>query len=165
MVGVCFAVAFSVGPPLGAYLSNYILSEKNHFQTPALFASVLVLIETIYMHLYLPETKAMQSKNSEIERTETIQIPSMILASIHFLYLFIFSGMEFTLTFLTFDLFKYSNSQQGRLLAFFGICTSFVQGGYVRRQKGKETRMVLFGIIYLIRVDELFSWLITYWHI
>lgn len=42
--------------------------------------------------------------------------------------------MEFTLTFLTFDLFDFTNVQQGKLLGYIGILSAFLQGGYVRRK-------------------------------
>ena len=65
--------------------------------------------------------------------------------------------MEFTLTFLTFDKFKYNHSQQGKLLAFIGIFSSIVQGlfkylflgFYVRRFAHKnvsEKTFVLQGL-------------------
>ncbi|CAG8707586.1 4496_t:CDS:2, partial [Racocetra fulgida] len=42
--------------------------------------------------------------------------------------------MEFTLTFLTFDLFNFTNMQNGALLGYIGILSSILQGGYVRRR-------------------------------
>lgn len=69
---------------------------------------------------------------------------------IHFGFLFFFSGAEFTLTFLTYNLFSYTNvvriilphstyrslplQQNGKLLGFIGILSALLQGGYVRRQ-------------------------------
>ncbi|KAF9944172.1 hypothetical protein BGZ70_004951 [Mortierella alpina] len=66
----------------------------------------------------------------------------------HFAHLFLFSGMEFTLTFLTFHLFDFSHMQQGALLGYIGIMSSLLQGGYVRRRAHKvgEKRMVLQGM-------------------
>ncbi|KAJ2753138.1 hypothetical protein GGI19_003351 [Coemansia pectinata] len=66
----------------------------------------------------------------------TIILP--LLNMVHFAYLFFFSGMEYTLTFLTHDKFNFSNMQQGRLLGFIGITSTILQGGYVRRVKGKS---------------------------
>lgn len=93
------------------------------------------------MYLYLPETLVVKSeKESILPKTLTS------LSLINFLYLLVFSGMEFTLTFLTFDRFKFTNLDQGKLLGFMGILTALIQGGYVRRQSGKEKRLVLQGI-------------------
>jgi hypothetical protein len=70
------------------------------------------------------------------------------LSFMHFAHLFLFSGMEFTLTFLTFHLFDFSHMQQGALLGYIGIMSSLLQGGYVRRRAHKvgEKRMVLQGM-------------------
>ncbi|KAH9966080.1 MFS DHA1 sub-family [Russula dissimulans] len=55
------------------------------------------------------------------------------LRLLHFLFLGVFSGIEFTLTFLTFDLFDWSNTQNGKLIGSIGIVSAALQGGYVRR--------------------------------
>jgi hypothetical protein len=62
--------------------------------------------------------------------------------------LFLFSGMEFTLTFLTFHLLDFSHMQQGALLGYIGILSSLIQGGYVRRKANivGEKQMVLQGM-------------------
>ena len=71
------------------------------------------------------------------------------LARAHMVYLFFFSGMEFTLTFLTFDRFQFSNVEQGYLLGAIGILSSLIQGGYVRRRAHKigEKRIVMQGMV------------------
>jgi len=58
------------------------------------------------------------------------------LRKLHFLFLGIFSGIEFTLTFLTFDLFDWNNRQNGALIGSIGVISALIQGGYVRRAKG-----------------------------
>jgi MFS family permease len=71
-----------------------------------------------------------------------------ILNWVHFLYLFFFSGMEFTLTFLTYDLFDFTNMQNGKLLGYIGILSAVIQGGYVRRRAhtiGEKT-LVMQGV-------------------
>ncbi|KAJ2840119.1 hypothetical protein FBU31_000570, partial [Coemansia sp. 'formosensis'] len=72
-----------------------------------------------------------------IESNANVQQVLRRLNIVHFAYLFFFSGMEYTLTFLTHDKFNFSNMQQGRLLGFIGITSTLLQGGYVRRVKGK----------------------------
>lgn len=114
----------------------------NEFKAPALFAFTLILGETIYLIFYLPET----IQKTPLENQKSGESPYKLYA-IHFLFLFIFSGMEFTLTFLTFDLFKYTNRQQGKLLALMGILTSLVQGGLTRYKKGREILMVKVGLV------------------
>ncbi|KAJ3319634.1 hypothetical protein HDV06_006196 [Boothiomyces sp. JEL0866] len=152
LVGICFAVGFSFGPPIGAYFTSIDLKTLlpdwpvNQYSTPALFALVLITIETVYMYFYLPETLV---KKDEQKKQEKKAKSIFNLSVIHFLFLFVYSGMEFTLTFLTFDRFNFSNKQQGRLLGFIGIFTALVQGGYVRRirNSGMEKSVVFNGVV------------------
>ena len=158
----------------------------NAYSSPALFAFILIIIETVYMAFSLPETldykrqsleqqtqqqpfqvdasvedagsvsgglrqrKLRQKYNddtdekgavttSEIKSTTptkattnsgaTSEMQSSsasiaYLSLLHFLFLFFFSGMEFTLTFLTHDRFAFSHADQGRYLGFLGILSA-----------------------------------------
>ncbi|KII95068.1 hypothetical protein PLICRDRAFT_98279 [Plicaturopsis crispa FD-325 SS-3] len=71
------------------------------------------------------------------------------LRRLHFLFLGLFSGIEFTLTFLTFDLFDWDNKQNGALIGSIGIVSALLQGGYVRRATSKvgEGAMARRGVI------------------
>ncbi|KAJ3286589.1 hypothetical protein HK104_008962 [Borealophlyctis nickersoniae] len=163
LVGIAFSLGFTVGPPLGAYFTKFNLQTLfpslswlpiNEYSSPALFALVLIVIETVYLFAALPETvhfkqqgavkaadkKASPSKAttaSKNRRQTTAKTNLSILSLVHFLFLFVFSGMEFTLTFLTHDRFSYSHASQGRLLAFIGVLSALVQGVYVRRYAHK----------------------------
>jgi hypothetical protein len=55
------------------------------------------------------------------------------LGFIYFVYLFLYSGLEFTLTFLTHHTFNYTSMQQGWMFFVIGLTMAVVQGGYVRR--------------------------------
>ncbi|TPP56982.1 Major facilitator superfamily domain containing 10 [Fasciola gigantica] len=55
------------------------------------------------------------------------------LSLIYFLYLFLFSGLEFTLLFLTRSRFGYTSQDQGRMFSFLGIVMILVQAGLIRR--------------------------------
>ncbi|KAI8906278.1 major facilitator superfamily domain-containing protein [Gorgonomyces haynaldii] len=155
-VGISFALGFTVGPPLGAYLAKMDLKQVfpdlpvNSFSTPALFAFVLICIETVYLILYLPETKGFKKVDNKKKSDYSNPNSLAFLGWIHFLFLFVFSGMEFTLTFLTFDRFKFTNVSQGMLLGYLGILSALVQGGYVRRvahKKMSEASLVFQGIL------------------
>jgi predicted MFS family arabinose efflux permease len=113
----------------------------NKFASPALLALCLILIETLYLYIYLPET---HSKKTEKVQPKSSQIT--VFAKLHFAFLFLFSGMEFTLTFLTFDRFGFSNKEQGYLLAFIGVLSALIQGGYVRR-KNAPAKIAIQGIM------------------
>ncbi|VDK21743.1 unnamed protein product [Anisakis simplex] len=51
----------------------------------------------------------------------------------YFVYLFIYSGLEFTLSFFTHLRFQYDSMQQGRMYLIAGIIMMLLQGGFVRR--------------------------------
>jgi hypothetical protein len=95
--------------------------ELNIYAAPALLTLVLLVAETLFLAIALPETrntrpdshsnedpldhvvneksKAAFVIRSVQERTELLRV----LRKLHFLFLGVFSGVEFTLTFLTFD--------------------------------------------------------------
>ena len=54
LVGVCFSIAFTFGPALGAALANVSTVAANPFATAAGFSLFLILVETLYLYLYLP---------------------------------------------------------------------------------------------------------------
>ena len=51
----------------------------------------------------------------------------------HLSFILFFSGMEFSLPFMTYDLFGYTSALNGRLLGFMGLVASILQGGVTRR--------------------------------
>lgn len=149
-----------IGPPLGALFASINLFQVfpwlqglpiNSYSSPALFALILIVIETTYMYFYLPETIHFKPTAQKLSTENKSKIGSIsVLSALHFTYLFFFSGMEFTLTFLTFDIYSFSHLEQGKLLGFIGIITALVQGGYVRRVAHKtvhEKNLVVQGIL------------------
>ncbi|KAJ3389271.1 hypothetical protein HDU84_008909 [Entophlyctis sp. JEL0112] len=174
LVGIAFSLGFTVGPPIGAYFASFDLLDKfpvlraygiNSFSSPAIFALILIVVETAYMAAFLPETlnfkkessstagkapAAKKSSSAAKASERTAESTLNLLSLVHFLFLFCFSGMEFTLTFLTYDRFGFTNAQQGKYLAFLGVVSACVQGGYVRRFAHKvvsEKSIVVQGMI------------------
>lgn len=193
-VGIAFAICFCIGPPVGAYFASRPLPKAwsdlgidlNIYAAPALLTFVLLSAETAFLFFALPETrstiknahllakktdKAPTSGDKRSTAKRTVQTRLNILKSLgrfHFFYLAIFSGVEFTLTFLTFDrklsppsTFRYakypmntrlvldwSNTQNGMLIGSIGIISALLQGGYVRRSMSKvgEGRMAIRGV-------------------
>jgi len=162
-VGIAFAICFCVGPPIGAYFAsrpfppNIIQGlELNIYATPAALTLVLLVLETGFLVVALPETRLSrknEGKSVEVNladdnapspnSSQSIQLRGKYIqdrlrllksmSTLHFLFLGIFSGVEFTLTFLTFDLFDWNNKQNGALIGSIGILSALLQGGYVRR--------------------------------
>ena len=53
-----------------------------------------------------------------------------------------YSGLEFTLTFVTHHYHKYSSVDQGKMFVYLGLTMTLMQGGYIRRIKpGTEKKM------------------------
>lgn len=69
------------------------------------------------------------------------------LGRVYFVYLFIYSGLEFTLTFLTHHIFHYNSMQQGWMFFTIGIVMAVMQGGYVRRiPQNKIKSTAIYGL-------------------
>ncbi|CCX06467.1 major facilitator superfamily domain-containing protein [Pyronema domesticum] len=135
LVGVAFSVAFTLGPMMGAWLSSKTLSLENPFMTAAIFSLVLLVTETLYLYFKLPETRVVRTSDEKKSAAKVDSRGLGLLKWTHFLFLLIFSGMEFSLPFMTFDLFNYSSAQNGRVLGFIGLLASLLQGGFSRRAK------------------------------
>lgn len=154
MVGACFSVAFTFGPALGAALANITTVAANPFATAAGFSLFLIATETLYLYLALPEThpgnqattNGSTSKEKVDEKKPHERTNSHTLLNLtHFTFILFFSGMEFSLPFMTYDLFSYGSKQSGRLLGFIGLVASFLQGGVVRRMH--PLRVVQLGVV------------------
>lgn len=138
LIGACFSIAFTFGPALGAYLSSIATVAANPFATAAGVSLTLIVVETVYLYFSLPETLPNKTgktatktaaKPAAITRTNS----HFLLNLVHFSFLLFFSGMEFSLPFMTYDLFQYNSAQNGRLLGFVGLVASILQGGVTRR--------------------------------
>ncbi|KAG8218604.1 major facilitator superfamily domain-containing protein [Butyriboletus roseoflavus] len=172
-IGIAFAICFCIGPPIGAYFASQPVPasvralgfELNIYAVPALITLVLLSVETLFLAAALPETRGIQhngakgaSQTNKVEKPKTKSPARTVqerldllqtLRWLHFFFLGIFSGVEFTLTFLTFDLFDWSNSQNGALIGSIGIVSALLQGGYVRRTISKvgEGKMARRGVM------------------
>ncbi|KAG0645044.1 Major facilitator superfamily domain-containing 10 [Hyphodiscus hymeniophilus] len=166
LVGICFSISFTFGPALGAWLSSISTVAANPFATAAAFSLFLIVTETVYLYMCLPETlpsKVAEAKlNGQSVATKGITKPvtrsaakstqgdvvssnpdgkktfqrtnsHFLLNLTHLGFILFFSGMEFSLPFMTYDLFGYSSAMNGRLLGFMGLVASLLQGGITRR--------------------------------
>ena len=69
IVGACFSIAFTFGPALGAALANITTVAANPFATAAGFSLFLIVVETLYLYRYLPETSPIKSTTTPLNRT------------------------------------------------------------------------------------------------
>jgi predicted MFS family arabinose efflux permease len=150
MVGACFSIAFTFGPALGAALSQVTIVAANPFAAAAGFSLFLIVTETIYLYIALPETHPRAEPSAALEEKpvieETKRTNSHILLNlIHFSFILFFSGMEFSLPFMTYDLFGYGAKESGKLLGFIGLVASILQGAVVRRMN--PLKIVQMGVL------------------
>src|SRR5690606_33599101 len=126
----------------------------NPFSLPALISFVLCVINIVFVMRRFPETLPPERRGAKTT-TRTINplsvletrglpgVPATIFT--YFVYLTIFSGMEFTLTFLASERFQFSPAKNGLMFLFVGLVLTLTQGSYVRRKAHQvgERRMAL----------------------
>ena len=141
VIGACFSIAFTFGPGLGAWLSTIPTVAANPFATAAGVSLGLIVLETVYLYFSLPETlpaltgkggEKEEERRAEPQKTERTN-SHFLLNAVHFVFLLFFSGMESSLSFMTYELFAFDSSKNGKLLGFIGLVASFLQGGVTRR--------------------------------
>ncbi|MFH4976138.1 hypothetical protein AB6A40_002847 [Gnathostoma spinigerum] len=159
-LGGSFSVGFIVGPMIGAYFTAKTRTYSNKeelFLFPAQFSVIMSIAELILIVAVLPETlEASERKKTSREliancsnylwpnrlfefsavkkdsKDKNIsQLQCYGLA--YFFYLFLYSGLEFTLSFLTHVRFQYTSTEQGKMYLFVGLIMVFLQGCLVRR--------------------------------
>ncbi|CAI5455072.1 unnamed protein product [Caenorhabditis angaria] len=170
LIGISYSVGFLVGPMIGAYFSS-IAPENEPFANPAIFSIVLTIIEFGFL-FFLPETlhfKEQKSVESIKKTRKELITPSDLfqfsavkapvnkklemqkIGIIYFIYLFLYSGLEFTLPFLTHLRFDFGSMQQGKLYLFTGLLMLPIQGRYVRKTPIEKQKAVAeFGIACII---------------
>ncbi|OAL64945.1 tetracycline transporter [Trichophyton rubrum] len=131
LVGACFSVAFTIGPAIGAALSNITTFAANPFATAAACSLFLIVTETIYIYFCLPETHPRLASKTYKPTT-----PGDISGKEH-------DSLEFSLPFITANLYETSlaanagaaspSALNGRLLSVMGLLASILQGGVTRR--------------------------------
>jgi hypothetical protein len=154
-VGIAFAICFCIGPPIGAYFASrpvmlgqtkLVGTELNVYAAPAILTLILLVAETVFLAIALPETRGKRllqhvqsskkkndgrssavdgdrappgstkvTRDSRVKEDDSDSTVAPVrpaeqriktlksLRRFHFLFLGVFSGVEFTLTFLTFD--------------------------------------------------------------
>uniref|UniRef100_UPI00358E0A23 major facilitator superfamily domain-containing protein 10 n=1 Tax=Myxine glutinosa TaxID=7769 RepID=UPI00358E0A23 len=182
MVGAAFSVGFIVGPILGAVIGagagggSYAAWLALAFSGAAVVVLSLAVPETLLPEdrapsvlvgckeaLYLISPAELFNFTTLERRKETLTQADLHhlrqLGRLYFLYIFIYSGLEFTLAFLTHTRFHYSSMQQGKMLFLVGVAMAAVQGGYVRRvRRHQELKLVKRALLLLIPAFLLVGW-------
>ncbi|XP_032675411.1 major facilitator superfamily domain-containing protein 10 isoform X2 [Odontomachus brunneus] len=167
LVGIAFSIGFVVGPMIGAFFA-WISSgnrEGTWYVIPAMFALFLALSNLLYISYYLKESlplkhrattlaKGLSGAFSYINPIDLFEFNGVsglnqqdkedlkTLGRAYFIYLFIYSGLEFTLTFLTHHTFGFTSMQQGWMFLMIGLVMAILQGGWVRHIPPNRTKTI-----------------------
>ncbi|XP_025990994.1 major facilitator superfamily domain-containing protein 10 isoform X2 [Solenopsis invicta] len=167
LVGIAFSIGFVVGPMIGAFFAWLYSGNKEGtwYAIPALFALFLALSDLFFVTCYLKESlplkyravtlaKGLSGAISYINPIDLFQFNGVlnlsrqdqqdlkILGRAYFIYLFIYSGLEFTLTFLTHHTFGFTSMQQGWMFLGIGLIMAVLQGGWVRHIPPNKTKTI-----------------------
>ncbi|TFY67804.1 hypothetical protein EVG20_g3809 [Dentipellis fragilis] len=180
-VGIAFAICFCIGPPIGAYFASRPVTalgsslglELNVYAAPAILTLVLLVAETAFLAVALPETRgravkaapertngktsngqAPKSSPSEDRRAAyqpaqksaqaALSIPRPVLRRRVHADTVACGPCLLALG----AVFDWSNTQNGKLIGSIGIISALLQGGYVRRALAKvgELNMARRGV-------------------
>uniref|UniRef100_A0A0R3S081 MFS domain-containing protein n=1 Tax=Elaeophora elaphi TaxID=1147741 RepID=A0A0R3S081_9BILA len=173
IIGAAFSVGFLVGPMVGVYFSRIASGAGTELAVDALakFAISLSAIELVFVALILPETLDISQRKTlvnEVLRNCLLYIKPNALfqfaaisnhpgveiirsyGGAYFIYMFFYSGLEFTLSFLTHTRFNYDSMQQGTMYFYVGILMTIVQGGVRRIPNDKQHLAAICGISFTI---------------
>ena len=171
-IGIAFAFGFVFGPAIGGLSMLIDLPQMfpslidygvNPFSSAALIAFTLSVINIFLLIRFFNETwkpELVKDLASRPQRTFNIlkifkPLPILnvnIVNFTYFLFISIFSGMEFTLTFLTVERLNYLPMHNGFMFVFIGLMIALVQGGFVRRKAHiiGEAKVTLIGLFTII---------------
>ncbi|XP_025160908.1 major facilitator superfamily domain-containing protein 10 isoform X2 [Harpegnathos saltator] len=167
LVGIAFSVGFVVGPIIGAFFARISSGnrEGTWYMMPAMFALFLALSDLLFVFCYMKESlpikhrattlaKGLSGAISYINPVDLFQFNGVsglnrqdqqdlkTLGRAYFIYLFIYSGLEFTLTFLTHHTFGFTSMQQGWMFLAIGLIMAILQGGWVRHIPPNKTKAI-----------------------
>ncbi|XP_025027042.1 major facilitator superfamily domain-containing protein 10 isoform X2 [Python bivittatus] len=161
MIGLAFSLGFTLGPMLGAYLALETEKDELFYVRSAVFAAIFAVADFVFIFVWLPETLPKEKRFAAVR--QKMGGPSRdslkILGLVYFLYLFLFSGLEYTLSFLVHQHFHFSSLEQGKMFFFIGVTMAVIQGGYTRQIKpGEELKVVKRAIMLLAPGFLLIGW-------
>ncbi|XP_066595854.1 major facilitator superfamily domain-containing protein 10 [Prorops nasuta] len=167
LIGIAFSIGFTLGPMFGAWFSWMSIGSrtKNWYTLPASFASVLAFCNLIFFMFSfeesLPNKHRVKCLSTGLLGALSFVNPKdlflfngvsglsvherkqlQMLGQIYFIYLFIYSGLEFTLTFLTHYYFGFSSMQQGYMFLTIGLIMALLQAKWVRNIPLSKTKSI-----------------------
>uniref|UniRef100_G3UHD6 Major facilitator superfamily domain-containing protein 10 n=1 Tax=Loxodonta africana TaxID=9785 RepID=G3UHD6_LOXAF len=177
VIGVAFSLGFTLGPLLGAALS---------LETAPWLALLFATSDLLFIFCFLPETLPQERRAPSITPgfRATVDLLSPLallrfsavargqdppagdrlrslrqLGLVYFLYLFLFSGLEYTLSFLAHQRFQFSRWAPGRPHAHPGLSLGPAKGLLQRLvSPGRELSAVKRAILLLVPAFLLIGW-------
>uniref|UniRef100_A0A8D8R2W4 Major facilitator superfamily domain-containing protein 10 n=1 Tax=Cacopsylla melanoneura TaxID=428564 RepID=A0A8D8R2W4_9HEMI len=175
LVGIAFSVGFILGPLIGAIFAKWSQSQEGDwFVMPAMFALGLSVLDILFVIFFFKESLPKDKRSKSVAKsmsqalayinitdlfrfTPVRNLPKQKLEELrglgltYFVYLFLYSGLEFTLTFLTHHKFHYSSMQQGWMFFGIGLTMAVLQGSWVRRLPSHSMKKTsLLGLLLII---------------
>ncbi|XP_017905342.1 PREDICTED: major facilitator superfamily domain-containing protein 10 isoform X2 [Capra hircus] len=177
VIGVAFSLGFTLGPTLGAFLPSEMVPW---------LALLFAISDLLFIWCFLPETLPPEKRAPSItlgfraavdllsplallrfsavargpDPPTGVRLGSLRgLGLVYFLYLLLFSGLEFTLSFLVHQRFQFSRVEQGKMFFFIGLTMATIQGAYARRiRPGREIAAVKRAILLLVPASLFVGW-------
>ncbi|XP_069352771.1 major facilitator superfamily domain-containing protein 10 isoform X3 [Eulemur rufifrons] len=177
VIGVAFSLGFTLGPMLGASVS---------VEAAPWFALLFAVADLLFIFCFLPETLPPEKRAPSValgfrDAADLLSPVALLrfsavargqdpptgdklsrlrqLGLVYFLYLFLFSGLEYSLSFLAHQRFQFSSLQQGKMFFFIGLTMATIQGIYTRRiSPGREVAAVKRAILLLVPAFLLIGW-------
>jgi multidrug resistance protein len=144
MVGVCFALGFTLGPVIGGMLSVY------GYGVPMLFASALAAANFAFAYPILREPTR-HGKTYEVRtRRELLNSNALLrrLAGINFVFTFAVCQLESLFIYFMIKRFAYEAWDVWPIMFLMAIVMMFIQGGAIRplAKRYGERRLLLVGV-------------------
>jgi DHA1 family tetracycline resistance protein-like MFS transporter len=145
MIGACFAVGFTLGPPIGG-----LLSRIGH-EAPMLFAAGLAAINFIWAALRLtePERRSDRPEAGLTSRLDVLRAPLIgRVCLVYFLFSLAVTQLETTFAFFMSHRYGYDELGVGLVMLAMAIVMGGIQGGGMKRlsERYAARQLVLVGL-------------------
>ena len=145
MIGACFAVGFTLGPPIGG-----LLARIDH-GTPMLFAAGLSALNFVWAVAALrePERLAERPVGTMTSRLDVLRNPAIArICFVYFLFSVAVTQLETTFALLMAHRFGADELGVGLIMLAMAIVMGGIQGGAMKRlaARYKERRLILVGL-------------------
>ncbi|WP_442890347.1 MFS transporter [Congregicoccus parvus] len=178
LVGAAFGLGFVTGPAIGGGMAHFNLLDNhpewsafgiNPFSAPALAALALSTINFVWIALRFreslpPENRAVAHPLAARDPLKLLRLrmigPVRRTVFVYFVFIFAFSGLEFSLAFLAVERFAFTPGQITWLMIYIGVLLILTQGGIVRRivPRYGERKVTLAGVALVCAGFAALSW-------